>query len=141
MKHKVMIALFSLLFVVDSSAQTNYETEIKNVKNVLEIFKSGYAERDTSKAKEWCDRLFYDNVEIIGTYSIHSNSMEWFSGKERAISVFKSDWKSWGDLKINLETSNINVDETIAWVSCEATVTRSPDNSRGRTAMKVQRIS
>jgi hypothetical protein len=116
------------------SAQADKLTDMDEIQDVLQVFKRGYAERDTSKASAWCDRIFYDNVEIIGTYSVHPNSREWFSGKNKAVGVFANDWVAWGDLNAKVEDANINIDDNVAWVSIEATVTKSPRNSRARTA-------
>ena len=70
----------------------------------------------------------------MGTYSSHPNTSEWFKGIEKAIKVFKYDWVAWGDLDADVANANIDYDGDLAWVSFEATVTRSPENSRSRTA-------
>lgn len=117
-----------------SLAQTSEQNGTVEIQDVLKVFQRGYAERDTSKALAWCDQIFYDNVEIIGTYSVHPNSREWFSGKHKAVGVIAHDWIAWGDLNAKVDDANINIDDTVAWVSFEATVTKTPRNSRGRTA-------
>lgn len=101
--------------------------------DVLRSFQDGYSRRDTNYAEEWCEAIFYNDVEIIGTYSVHPDSREWFSGRDKAIDVFKLDWIHWGDFKADIEKANINIDKDLAWVSFEATITKSPDNSTARS--------
>jgi len=137
MKLKLYLSSISLLVIINLFGQEhkndgNYE--IQEIIKTLDLFQKGYAERDTTKAEEWCNNIFFDNVEIIGTWSIHPNTSEWFKGKERAVRVIKGDWIGWGDLDANIEEANIDFDENLAWVSFEAIVTRSSENSRSRTA-------
>ena len=123
------------LFIASAlTGQVKKDSELELIVETLKTFKQGYAERDTSKAADWGHSILYDNVEVLGTYSIHPNGLEWLKGRERAIKVFKSDWLHWGDLDVKLETANIDHDENLAWVSFEAVVTRSSENSRSRTA-------
>ena len=123
-----------MIFCTEVSAQSAVDKDKKKIKQVLEEFKVGFQERDTTKAPTWCDRIFYDNVEIIGTYSIHSGEREWFTGKDKAVVVFKNDWINWGDLDAHVENANIGMDEDLAWISFDAIITKSPKNSRCRTA-------
>jgi hypothetical protein len=53
-----------------------------------------------------------ENLLILGT-----NPNEIFSGYERATSLVRSDWESWGDCKFNLDSANISSAEDIAWFS------------------------
>lgn len=131
---KLIFCLSFFAILCQVSAQEINNIDVENIKEVLEYFKKGYTERDTSKASAWCDKIFYGNIEIIGTYSIHPESREWFTGKDKAVSVFKHDWIAWGDLDAKIEKANINVDDNLAWVSFEATVTKTPRNSRCRSA-------
>ncbi len=132
MKRIIYIILFSSFVCANLFAQE--QEEIKEIKNILKVFQTGYTERDTSKVLDWCEKLFYDNIEIIGTYSIKSGSREWQSGMENAVRAFRGDWLGWGDLESNIEDANIGVDNDLAWISFEATIKRNPENSRGRTA-------
>lgn len=134
MKTKLFITVIVLIIVIKVFGQENKNNEIFEIQKTLQTFQTGYSERDTSKASDWCNKIFYDNVEIIGTYSIHPESREWFTGKDKAISVFQNDWIAWGDMQANIEEANIDFDNNLAWVSFEATVIKSPRNSRSRTA-------
>ena len=134
MKSKIYFISIFLLILTNLFGQENKNDEKYEIQKTLNVFQKGYSERDTSKALEWCTNIFYDNVEIIGTYSTHPNTSEWFKGIERTIEVIKSDWIAWGDLDAKVTNANIDYDGDLAWVSFEATVTRSPENSRSRTA-------
>lgn len=115
-------------------AQETEQDDFTRVWEVLEVFQAGYVERDTSLVSTWCDRIFHDNVEIIGTYSVHPDSREWFTGKDLAMKVIARDWIAWGDLDAEVDSASINIDGDVAWVSFPATVTKTPRNSRARTA-------
>ncbi len=134
MKFGLFLLIICSMMPTYLSGQVNENNETAEIQHVLQTFKTGCTERDTSKASEWCNKIFYDNVEIIWAYSIRPNSREWFSGIDKAISVFTRDWIAWGDLNANVEEANINIDDNVAWISSEATVTKTPRNSRCRTA-------
>lgn len=127
----ISLLIFVSITVLGQKQNDKHMTEIRKV---LQEFQQGYTERDTSKAEMWIDALFYDDVEILGTYSIKPDGWEWLTGKEAAVRTFKMDWIAWGDLEANIENANIQYEDNFAWVSFEATVTRSPENSRSRTA-------
>jgi hypothetical protein len=125
------------LVVVLFATMSGRAQEIKadeEISAVLKCFAQGYAQRDTSQIEAWCNELLFDNVEIIGTYSTNIDTREWCVGMGKAMELFRNDWLNWGDLSFNLGNPNINFDNNVAWVSLEATLTKSPQNSNGRTA-------
>lgn len=126
-----LLALTFVGFFTQAYSQENKTLE--NITKVLEIFEQGYLERDTAKLNEWCSAILFDNIEIIGTYSMHIDTREWCTGMEKATELFRNDWLNWGDLSINLNNAHINYDNDLAWVSFEGTLTKSPENSNGRT--------
>ncbi|PLX16473.1 MAG: hypothetical protein C0597_07930 [Marinilabiliales bacterium] len=132
----IILIIITSTMVINSnlSAQETEHNETAEIQKVLKEFKKGYIDRDTSYAQEWCNEIFFDNVEILGTYSINSGNSEWFTGIDQAVRTFQFDWIGWGDLNPDIENANIGIDNNLAWVSFSATVTRSPENSRGRTA-------
>lgn len=134
MKKIFLFTCAAVLFSININAQTNIPGEREQIENTLNEFINGYKERDTSKVLTWFEKLFYDDIEIIGTFSIEPGTREWDKGKEYAIRLFKSDWIGWGDLVINLETANISSSQNLAWVSLPAIISRSPENSKSRTA-------
>jgi len=129
MKKSIYFILLTL-FSLNTTAQV-VSTEIMKT---LELFKNGYKNRDTSIVNEWFNSVFYDNVEVIGTFAIEPSKKEWKNNKEESKKIFKSDWTNWGDLSIDLSKVNINYDGNFAWISFPATIKRSPKNSRSRTA-------
>ena len=79
----------------------------------LNKFQDGYSNRDTSQVNAFMESLYSrENVLILGT-----NPNEIFSGYERASSLVKSDWESWGDCKFNVDSANISSAGDIVWFS------------------------
>ncbi len=136
MRTNKKIILFVLLFTLYSSlsGQEKISREKIVIKNVLQIFQDGYNKRDTTITEEWFKSIFYDNAEIIGTFSIEPNTREWETGADESVKLFKSDWVGWGNLEMDLSKANIGIADNLAWVSFPAVITRSPENSRSRTA-------
>jgi hypothetical protein len=85
----------------------------KEIIGQLNKFQDGYSKRDTSQVDAFMESLYSrENLLILGT-----NPNEIFSGYERATSLVRSDWESWGDCKFNLDSANISSAEDIAWFS------------------------
>ncbi len=79
----------------------------------LNKFQDGYSKRDTSQVDAFMESLYSrENLLILGT-----NPNEIFSGYERATSLVRSDWESWGDCKFNPDSANISSAGDIAWFS------------------------
>ena len=85
----------------------------KEIIDQLKKFQAGYSKRDTSQVNAFMESLYSrENVLILGT-----NPNEIFSGYERATSLVRSDWESWGDCKFNVDSANISSAGEIAWFS------------------------
>jgi uncharacterized membrane protein YidH (DUF202 family) len=85
----------------------------KEIVDQLNKFQEGYSNRDTSQVKAFMESIYSrENVLILGT-----NPNEIFSGYERASSLVKSDWESWGDCKFNVDSANISSAGDLAWFS------------------------
>jgi hypothetical protein len=85
----------------------------KEIIDQLNKFRDGYSRRDTSQVNTFMESLYSrENVLILGT-----NPNEIFSGYERATSLVRSDWESWGDCKFNFDSANISSVGDIAWFS------------------------
>lgn len=123
-----------LIFMITISLNSIGQVVSEDILKVIEVFKQGYEQRDTSILNEWFNNIFFDDAEIMGTYAIEPDQKEWDNNKKRNLKTFKSDWVKWGDLTIDLSKVNINYDDNLAWVSFPATITRNPENSSGRTA-------
>jgi hypothetical protein len=79
----------------------------------LNKFQEGYSLRDTSLVDTFMESLYSrENVLILGTMP-----GEVFIGYDRASSLVKSDWESWGDCKFNADSANISSVGDIAWFS------------------------
>lgn len=134
MKLRLLPIVFFLALTTNLFGQEFKNEDKKQIEEVLQSFKKGYQDRDTSKVTTWFNTLFYDNVEIIGTFSIEPQTREWEIGRKESIKLFVSDWVGWGDVEIDLKKANIAFDGDIAWVSFPAIISRNPNNSRSRTS-------
>ena len=85
----------------------------KEIIDQLNKFQDGYSGRDTSQVDAFMESLYSRrNILILGTMP-----GEVFSGYERATSLVRSDWESWGDCKFNVDSANISSAGDIAWFS------------------------
>ena len=79
----------------------------------LKKFQDGYSKRDTSLVDDFMESLYSrENILILGT-----NPNEIFSGYERATSLVRSDWESWGNCRFMVDSANISSAGDIAWFS------------------------
>ena len=85
----------------------------KEITDQLNKFQDGYSKRDTSQVDTFMESLYsMENILILGTMP-----GEVFSGYERAASLVRSDWESWGDCKFNVDSANISSMGDVAWFS------------------------
>lgn len=97
--------------------------EKQNIRELLNAFQDGYAKRDVKNLEKFME-LFTPDVEIIGTNGVKPGIEEWYLDQVSAKSMIKSDWETWGDLKLDLENASIKVNETIGWIAAYATLTK-----------------
>jgi hypothetical protein len=77
----------------------------------LKKFQDGYSKRDTGKADAFMQSLYSkENILILGTMP-----REIFVGYERAGSLVKSDWESWGDCSFAVDNASISSSGNTAW--------------------------
>jgi len=90
----------------------------KEIKNVLQTFQDGYIARDISKLDRFME-LFLpgDEPELIGIGAAVRNQDEWFQGSDRIREIIESDWKYWGDVKLDVKAAKITVKNDAAWLS------------------------
>ena len=57
---------------------------------------------------------------------------EWIRGRERIEDFIRSDWKNWGDVRLDVDASEISSAGDVAWLATSGTVTshRSPRSLR-----------
>jgi ketosteroid isomerase-like protein len=88
------------------------KTDVEKINEVLRILQEGYAKRDP----EYLDTFMKiyslkDSSLIIGTGQGGD-----FRGFEKAKELFLWDWKYWGDVTFDIDTSDIQVSGDMAWV-------------------------
>jgi hypothetical protein len=92
--------------------------EEQDVMAVLKKFQSGYDVRDISKVDEYVRNLFdAQDVLVIGTGAAYPGDGEWCEGIDRVKSLVESDWRYWGDLKMETDKARIRIDGSTAWVA------------------------
>lgn len=85
--------------------------DIIEVRNLLSLFEKGYSDRDVNVLDGFVDRVFIENNPIyFGTAS-----KEECIGVENVKRLVYSDWKYWGELKIDVDNAIINLKDDIAY--------------------------
>ncbi|MFH5834515.1 hypothetical protein ACHAL6_00385 [Proteiniclasticum sp. C24MP] len=74
------------------------------IRELLDYFQEGYIQRDISKADSFMEKLFdqNENIVLIGT-----SSGEWCMGFDEVKELFISDWKYWGDMRMNADEAEM----------------------------------
>ena len=77
--------------------------EAARVMQVLQSFQDGYSTRDIDKLDHFME-LFSpaEDIELIGIGASARNGYEWFQGPERIREIIESDWKYWGDVRLDV---------------------------------------
>jgi hypothetical protein len=94
------------------------------VRAVLQAFQDGYTPRDLQNLDSFME-LFVseDELEVIGTGAVQPGGLEWCLGRAAVREIVASDWKSWGDLKLDVSGARIWVQGETAWLATTGTVT------------------
>lgn len=92
--------------------------EAARVMQVLQSFQDGYSTRDIDKLDHFME-LFSpaEDIELIGIGASARNGYEWFQGPERIREIIESDWKYWGDVRLDVAGAKISVKGEAAWLS------------------------
>jgi len=97
--------------------------KIKEVRNVLQKFQTGYTKRDLGKLDEFIDLFDQSSeVELIGIGASKRGGVEWFEGPENVREIIQSDWEFWGDVKIDIAGAKITIIGDIAWLTTTGTL-------------------
>ncbi|MGM0511037.1 MAG: nuclear transport factor 2 family protein, partial [Thermoplasmatota archaeon] len=109
---------------------------------VLEKLQQGYDKRDIENVDRYLEDLFTEDITIIGTGAVDKGGYEWCNGKDEARELLVSDWKNWGDLKLDIEETDINVNEDTAWLSIpgEVRIESTAEEERALFLDAVQKI-
>ena len=97
----------------------------RDVRAVLQKFQDAYTARDLAGLDD-CMQLFVqdDSIEMIGIGAAKRAATEWFEGVERVREIIESDWKYWGDVRLDVDSAKITVRGEVAWLSTTGTVTQ-----------------
>ncbi|MFX1567566.1 MAG: nuclear transport factor 2 family protein [Promethearchaeota archaeon] len=88
------------------------KTDNDNIKGILQILQEGYTKRDPKYIDTFMQIYSSkDSSLIIGTGQGGD-----FRGFEKAKELFLWDWKYWGDVTFDIETTDIQVNGNMAWV-------------------------
>jgi hypothetical protein len=90
---------------------------------LLQTFQDGFTRRDVTQLDPFMD-LFTHEAEIIGTNGIRPGVDEWHTGRDAARELFRGDWESWGDLRLELDSASIRAQGDVGWIAATATVTQ-----------------
>jgi hypothetical protein len=94
----------------------------EQVRQVLQCFQDYYTRRDPALWEPFQELLADEALEVIGTNGIQPGKGEWYLGKTAARELFLNDWKSWGDLCLDVPNARIRVNGKTAWLSASGTV-------------------
>jgi len=93
-------------------------TNEKEIKELLKLLQEGYTKRDPNFIDTFMEIYSKEKTSLI----IGINQQEVFRGYEGAKELFLNDWREWGDVKFDLETPDVQVNEETAWVFMDAKV-------------------
>jgi hypothetical protein len=100
------------------------EPAIAQVRAVLQAFQDGYTGRDPEEVDAFMDLFVSDDVlEVIGTGAESRGDDEWCMGSGATRRLVESDWRYWGDLRLDIAGARIHVHGDAAWLATEGTVT------------------
>ena len=97
-------------------------TTHQDIETLLQAFQEGYVHRDVNQLDAFME-LFTPDVEIIGTNGTKPGAQEWYTSRDAARELVKGDWEGWGDLRLEMESVNIQTHGDVGWIAVPATVT------------------
>ncbi len=96
-----------------------------DVRTVLQRFQDGYTARNLAGLDEFMLLFVQDgSIEMIGIGAAKRATNEWFEGVARVREIIESDWKYWGDVRLDVDNAKITVCGDVAWLSTTGTVTQ-----------------
>ena len=93
------------------------------IRSLLQAFQDGYTHRDLTKLDAFME-LFTPEAELIGTNGVRPGAQEWYRSRDTARRMIEGDWEFWGDLRLDLESTSIQVEGEAGWISVFATVSK-----------------
>lgn len=100
------------------------QSEIQEVRIILQKFQDGYITRDKSKLDEFM-KLFAptNEIEWIGVGASERGGDEWFNGHAAVRDIINGDWTYWGAVNIDVDGTQVTVSGETAWFSTTGTLT------------------
>jgi hypothetical protein len=106
----------------------NHPQATAGVREALSQFQDGYTRRDPEQIAQFMHLFAPDeDLEVIGSGAIHPGQEEWCQGPEMAREMIESDWRYWGDVRLNIEGAHIHTQGEVAWLATSGTVTMKLD--------------
>lgn len=101
------------------------EPNLSAVRSTLQKLQDGYAARQVGTLDEFMSLFAQsEDVEMIGIGASRRGANEWFEGLDRIREIVESDWRYWGDVRLDVEGAKITVRGEVAWLSTTGTVTQ-----------------
>ncbi|MBI9043020.1 MAG: nuclear transport factor 2 family protein [Anaerolineaceae bacterium] len=90
------------------------------IRKALQNFQDGYTERQIENLDNFM-KLFVDSddIEMIGVGASRRGGNEWFQGVKQIKEIIESDWKFWGDVRINIDGAKITSQGETAWLTTD----------------------
>jgi hypothetical protein len=98
-------------------------TAEQEIHSLLQTFQDAYTRRDVAQLDVFMD-LFTPDLEVIGTNAVSPGKDEWYTSRDTARDIFKGDWESWGDLRLDMDSVSLKVHDEVGWIAVPATVTQ-----------------
>ncbi|MDF2593179.1 MAG: hypothetical protein K0S75_2645 [Clostridia bacterium] len=102
-------------------SKANSSEEMNEIRKVLQVFQDGYTKRDISYVDEYMKEVFLsdENLVVIGT-----DAEELCLGIDATRGIIESDWKYWGNFKLNVEDAILCVNGDVAYFTTKAKLDR-----------------
>ena len=98
---------------------------IQEIRAVLAQFQAGYDRRDSGALDAFMDLFSREpGLEVIGTGGVVPGDHEWCLQREAVRTLVDSDWKGWGDLKLDVKGARVFVFARgeVGWLATTGTV-------------------
>lgn len=105
------------------------ENEIEAIERLLKRFKAGYQKRNIEEVEHFVANTFYNSSEVL---VLGTGTGELEIGYDQIIELVKGDWQYWGDVELDTQEANIQVDGNIAWFYLPGHLVQSFQHSKER---------
>ena len=101
------------------------ETQLQEIREVLAKFQQGYIARDIDQLDDFMQLFVAEGrFEVIGTDAYTKGVSEWCLTGDSLRRMIRSDWESWGDLRLDFDGAEITIRGEAAWLAAAGTVSR-----------------